>query len=119
ALPEPGELERSAAGERLDVEGDDDEVVLLEDVGQAYRLTAHVHQRTLGRGGAHGERRRRIGGASGGGEREQREREKRRAPHVAAGASARRTASRKLASGSAPSNSTRSLITIFGTALTR
>jgi len=39
--------------------------------------------------------------------------------HVVAGAAARSTASRNCGSGSAPSNCTRSLITILGTACTR
>src|SRR5438067_3848593 len=117
-LPEPGEFAVSAAGEGLDVEGDDDPVALLEEVGELEGLALLIDELRVGRGRADLERRlvgrpRRGDGEEGDGE------DADGAHHEPAGATARSTASRNCGSGSAPSNPTRSLMTILGTAITR
>jgi hypothetical protein len=113
-IPEPGELALSAAGERLHVEGDDDEVALDEGVAQAEGPTMLIGQDDGRCRLADGERlvpvgrKRRC--------RQQRDQEQNQ---PAQGVStAWSTAPRKSGSGTAPSNWTRSLITTFGTPIT-
>ena len=65
-LPEPGELEVSAAGERLDVEGDHDEVAPGQELGEPERLAVLVAEHDGGRGLVDRER---AGAGGAGGER--------------------------------------------------
>ena len=63
-VPEPGELEVSAARERLHVEGHHDEVALVQEIGEPERLAVLIPEHDGRRRPAHRERAR--GGGAGG-----------------------------------------------------
>ena len=57
-IPEPGEFEVSAAGERLDVEREHHELALFQGLGQTKGLAVLIGQRHVGGALAGGNRRR-------------------------------------------------------------
>src|SRR5574341_541428 len=114
-VPEPGELQLSAAGERLDEEGDHDEVAPRERLREAEGPAVLIAEHDVRRAVADGERRVALGRARDG----RHERRERQQDERSQGAlTAWSTAPRKSFSGTAPSNWTRSLMTTFGTPIT-
>lgn len=104
----------SAAGERIDVERDDDEVAFSERLGQAERPAGLVTQHELR--GLLVDRDGLV--AVGGGGRSCQQRGEQDDERLQDVSTAWSTAPRKSCSGTAPSNWTRSLMTTFGTPIT-
>jgi hypothetical protein len=100
-VPEPGEFALSATGERLDEEGNDDEVAAGERIAQPERTAVLIAQRNLGGLVVHRQRLVSIGGERGPGQ----QRGQQQRDDAAQGVStAWSTAPRKSCSGTAPSN---------------
>ena len=100
-VPEPGEFALSAARERLDEEGNDDEVAAGERIAQAERTAMLIAQRDLGGLVVHRQWLVSIGGERGSGHQHGQQQRDDAAQGVSTAWS---TAPRKSCSGTAPSN---------------